>query len=159
MAQNRRRNLLVDRDVQGALLARAVVYWLLAISTIGLMVGLQVVAASAQSPISMIVNRTLAFFGPALMAAVLLLPILLLDCLRTSSKFVGPIHRLRQEMRNLADGRPVKPLKLRENDLYVDLADDFNRLADRVQGPTRAASSEPWSTDDEAVADAELARR
>jgi signal transduction histidine kinase len=146
MAHNRRQCLMVDRKVQGILLVRVIAYWLIAVAAIGLMVGFQVVMEGSHASVNVIVNRALLHFGPALLAAVLLLPILLLDCLRTTSKFAGPIHRLHQEMRNLADGEPAEPLLLRKNDLYADLANEFNRLLERVQGP--AADTETRSQGD-----------
>jgi signal transduction histidine kinase len=72
---------------------------------------------------------------PALLAALAILPILLLDCLRVTSKFAGPLVRLRNELRNLADGKHVEPLRLRKNDLCIELADEFNRLVERLQNP------------------------
>jgi len=159
MSHNRRQRLLVDRRVQGMLLMRVVAYWLMAVVAIGLMVGFQFVMEGSHASVNVILNRALLHFGPALLAAVLLLPIMLLDCLRTTSKFAGPIHRLRQQMRNLADGKPAEPLRYRRNDLYADLAHEFNRLVERVQGPTGSAPAEPWSADDDAPAEAELARQ
>ena len=125
MTQNRRQRLLVDRKVQGMLLMRVIAYWLMAVVAIGLMVGFQVLMEGGDASVSVIMNRALLHFGPALLAAVLLLPIMLLDCLRATSKFAGPVHRLQQEIRNLADGKPAEKLHLRKDDLYADLASQF----------------------------------
>jgi signal transduction histidine kinase len=153
MTQNRRQRLLVDRKVQGMLLTRVTTYWLTAVVAIGLMVGLHVVMESAHASVNVIANRALLHFGPALLAAVLLLPIMLLDCLRATSKFAGPVHRLRQEMENLADGKPAEKLYLRKDDLYADLADQFNRLVDRVQGEKQKGKQEDEETADLYCAD------
>jgi len=144
MAHNRRQCLLVDRKVQGMLLVRVVAYWSMAVMAIGLMVGFQVLMEGAHASVNVIVNRALLHFGPALLAAVLLLPIMLLDCLRTTSKFAGPMHRLHQELHNLADGKRAEKIQLRKNDLYADLICEFNRLVDHLQGDEETDHEDDW---------------
>ena len=41
----------------------------------------------------------------------MLLPIVMMDVLRLSNRFVGPVKRLREGLKDLAQGKQVKPLK------------------------------------------------
>lgn len=133
MNRVRRQLLMVDPKVQGALLTRVVYYWMIGVAVIGLLIGFQVMIESQTAPLSAAFGRVLAQYGPALIASLILLPVILFDCLRVTNKFAGPLLRLRREIRNLAEAAPTSPLKFRKNDLYDELADDFNRLADRVR--------------------------
>jgi hypothetical protein len=67
------------------------------------------------------------------LASVLVLPIVMMDVLRLSNRFVGPVTRLRAGMKDLAAGRPVKPLNFRNDDYWRELAVDFNEAAARVR--------------------------
>jgi hypothetical protein len=69
-------------------------------------------------------------------ASGLMLPILILDVIRVSHRFVGPMHRLRRALEDLADGKNVPSVKFRKDDFWFDLAEDFNRAAARVNNAT-----------------------
>jgi hypothetical protein len=73
------------------------------------------------------------FHGPALVASLLLLPLVVIDIIRVSNRFTGPLLRLRRSMRGLASGERVEPLYFREGDFWKDFADEFNEVIARVQ--------------------------
>jgi len=131
--RNRRAKLFVDPKVQGVLLMRVVTYWFMAVFAMALLIGYQVYVAGGSSPVLFKLQQVLNHFQPALIAALCILPVIMLDCLRVTSKFAGPLVRLRKEMRNLTDGKEVEPLVFRKSDLYDDLTDEFNRLAKHVE--------------------------
>jgi hypothetical protein len=131
--RNRRERLFVDPKVQGLLLMRVVTYWFVAVFAIALLIGYQVYLDGGSSPVFFKLKQVLSHFEPALIAALCILPVIMLDCLRVTSKFAGPLVRLRKEMRNLADGKDVEHLVFRKNDLYDELTDEFNRLTDQVE--------------------------
>lgn len=137
----RRARQFVDPSVQGLLLKRVVAYWFLAVFVVVLLIGFQVFLANGSESTFERLQQVLAQFEPALIAALCILPILLLDCLYVTSKFAGPLVRLRKEMRNLADGKSVKPVLFRRNDLYYELTDEFNRLSAEVEKLRAAAGS------------------
>jgi hypothetical protein len=86
-------------------------------------------------------GRTFAFhvdwlwfhYAPAVVASLLLVPIILLDSLRMSNRFAGPMVRLRRAMGRLAEGESVQPINFRDNDFWADFAEDFNRMLARQQ--------------------------
>ncbi|MEX2170435.1 MAG: hypothetical protein WD851_14060 [Pirellulales bacterium] len=128
----KRKRLFVDSPVQGRLLCRVVLYWCLAVAIMGTLAAVQVAIETRHAPFSLVVNRTLLAFGPSLIAAVVMLPLILFDVLRFSNKFAGPMHRLRREMKRLAGGESCAPINFREGDFWYDLAEQFNRLAERL---------------------------
>jgi signal transduction histidine kinase len=93
-------------------------------------------------------------FCPALLASLLVLPVIVWDLLRLSHRFVGPMIRLRNAMRDLADGKQVRPISFREEDFWCEFAEEFNRLAARLEATSPVAESEhsPTVEPEEAVA-------
>ena len=79
------------------------------------------------------VSALQADFAPAAIGSLLLLPIVLVDVLRLSNRFTGPMFRVRRMMGQLARGEHVPPLKFRDGDYWMDFADDFNAVAARMQ--------------------------
>jgi hypothetical protein len=130
--QSRRSLIFIDREVQGALLFRATFYWFFCLLSITLML-ICWNAYHGPSRRFMDLFADLYYrYGPALAASLLLLPIVMIDVVRLSNRFVGPMVRLRGALQDMADGRPAQPLNFRDNDFWRDLATEFNRAAARV---------------------------
>lgn len=79
--------------------------------------------------------------GTVLLAALLMLPIMLLDVLYISNRFVGPVYRMRRSLRALAAGEYVAPIHFRKGDFQPELADEFNAVANYVEGLKRQLAS------------------
>jgi len=145
MNRTRRTIFLVDREVQGALMLRMIVFWLFCLHSICLML----ICWSAYSGPSRrfvdLFSDIYFRYGPALSATLILLPIVMMDALRMSNKFVGPVMRLRGGLRDLAEGRPAQPLNFRDDDFWRDMATDFNRAAAHV---ARAAADRSVATEE-----------
>ena len=62
----------------------------------------------------------------------MLVPIITYDILIFTNRFAGPMFRLRREMQRLIDDESDQPIKLRDNDHWMDMADLFNELRDEV---------------------------
>jgi hypothetical protein len=129
MNRTRRTIFLVDREVQGALMLRMIVYWLFCLLSICLML----ICWSAYSGPSRrfvdLFSDIYFRYGPALSATLILLPIVMMDALRMSNKFVGP----------------AQPLNFRDDDFWRDMATDFNRAAAHV---ARAAADRSVATEE-----------
>jgi nitrate/nitrite-specific signal transduction histidine kinase len=69
-------------------------------------------------------------------------PATLLDFLRLSHRWVGPIYRLRTSLQALNPGEAVKPLAFRDGDFWQELAGDFNQMADELKR-LRASEAPP----------------
>jgi methyl-accepting chemotaxis protein len=75
----------------------------------------------------------LADYAPALLILVVLLPFLAYDAIRFSHRLVGPLCRFRDVMEDIANGDPVRLIKLRDGDFPVELRDDFNKMLEALQ--------------------------
>lgn len=155
MNRSGRTYFYIDREVQGALLVRAAFYWLFCLLTITLML---VCWNAYNGPPRRFVDLFLELYfryGPAMIASVALLPVVMIDVVRTSNRFVGPVSRLRSALKDLADGRPVQPLNFRDNDHWRELAADFNRAVARVvrESVERGSATEemPETIDEQAT--------
>jgi hypothetical protein len=128
MVRIKRRRFFVDRQVQGALIRRAVVYVLLAVVLIALISSLCI--AVLEGPISgrQLAERMWARLGPAWVASILLIPVIVIDCIRLSNRFAGPMLRLRRAMKDVGDGKDVSLIRFRKGDFWYDFAEDFNRM-------------------------------
>ena len=128
----RRRQLFVDSKVQGALVLRVLLYWIVCLITITLML---LCWSIIRTPRMFYTHFDDMWFhyGPALIASFVLLPMVVVDIIRLSNRFAGPLVRLRRAMRALAQGEEVRPIKFRDNDFWQEFADEFNAIADRMQ--------------------------
>jgi hypothetical protein len=131
----KRRQKFVDRQVQGSIVLRTATYWVLCMFTLGLMLFVWQILNSPAEPFLIHATAMWQQYGPVAIASLLLLPILIVDIVGLSNRFAGPIYRLRRSIQQLANGEPAAPVKLRDNDFWVDFAEDFNRVLARVQPP------------------------
>jgi len=134
MAQYKRKKLFVAPKVQGLLIARVVAYWIAA------MVTLEFIRLTWQITFGPEQAGFLAYFtsydwlaagGRMLFASLLLIPIIW-DMLVFSNRFAGPVFRMRRVLREVAQGRVVARVKLRDGDLWHGFADDLNAALQRV---------------------------
>ena len=138
---NKRRRLFIDRPVQVALILRAMLYWVMCLVAQLLMV---FVFAIFTSPEDVFSNESHLWwhFQLAVLAAMVLLPLILLDVLKLSHRWVGPVFRLRTSLRALSRGESVAPICFRESDFWQELAGDLNVVAaelDRQRSETHDA--------------------
>jgi hypothetical protein len=137
-----RRQLFVDPKIQGALALRVVLYWVACLITITLMLLCWRILTGPARMFHQHLDDMWFFYGPALLASFVLLPLVIIDVVRLSNRFVGPFLRLRRSMRALAQGEHVQPIKFRQGDFWLEFADEFNALIDRVHGETPSPQPE-----------------
>jgi hypothetical protein len=148
MQLKKRKTKLIDKSVQGQLVIRVFAYWTMCMwGMFCLLAGVPIVlswfVSSAGAPTaSQLILQTGRMFWPALFASSLMLPLLLLDVVRVSHRFAGPMYRLRNALRDVADGKQVAPIKFREGDFWCDMADEFNRVAARIRDLEPARTQE-----------------
>ena len=137
----KRSGYYVDTAVQGAMVKRVILHWLILFALIGIaLFASEYFLGDAQLSLmqhaGVLITRYSFFF--LLMLAVL--PTFVYDTVKLSHRFAGPVVRLKDSLKKLADGQAVAPLKFRENDFWRELSEDFNRAADRVRQPAEPAS-------------------
>ncbi len=128
-----RTQLLVDPEVQGALVARAIIYWVACTLSIALLLLCWRVLIGPIRPIWFHLENMWFFYGPAFIASLIILPVAIIDMIRVSNRFAGPMTRLRQSMRALAKGRSVPPIEFRKDDFWYEFAEEFNAVARQVE--------------------------
>lgn len=141
MANYPRKQLLVDPRVQGALMFRTAFYWLACLSTILMMVLCWRIVTGPARIFYMHFDDMWFHFGPGIIAALLMLPLLIIDSLRMSNRFAGPLFRLRGQMRQVARGERVEPIRFRDGDFWHDMANEWNAVVARMQRDMPAASA------------------
>jgi hypothetical protein len=128
-----RKKLFVDAKIQGALLVRAVMYWIFALMAITLMLLCWRIITGPVRSFYNHFDHIWFFYGPALVASFVLLPVVLVDVVKLSNRFVGPLVRFRRALRALASGEHVEPIQFRQGDYWQEMADEFNVLVRRLQ--------------------------
>jgi len=128
-----RKRLFIDPRVQGALVMRVIMYWAFCLLTITIMLLCWRIFTGTSRIFYTHFEAMWFHFGPALIASFLLLPLVVVDVIRLSNRFAGPLLRLRRSMRELANGEHVEPIYFRSDDFWQELADEFNSIAVRVQ--------------------------
>jgi hypothetical protein len=113
-------------------LRRAIGYWLMCVATVLLLLGFTSMIAGPMCLFFPDADGPWLRLGPAVVCAVLFLPVVIYDFLRVSNRLVGPVLRLRRALRALANGEHVEPLQFRDGDFWHEFADEFNALARHV---------------------------
>ncbi len=132
MSDRRAQRILIDRPVQTALLVRAASYWLFCMVTIGVLLMVWGAWSGPPDRSVNVVREVSERYAPALLASLFLLPLVLLDVLRLSHRFVGPVARVRQGLGELAAGKRPAPLKFRDDDFWPEMAAEFNAAAEHI---------------------------
>ena len=128
----RRKKQFIDRHVQGALVFRLALHWCVFL-VVGMSVSLvlQYLADPFQPAghhFGLFVKHQAGF----LLVMVCMTPVFLFDTVKLSHRFVGPILRVRRALAEMAGGEEVERVKFRPGDFWMEIADDLNKVIDRV---------------------------
>lgn len=133
MAKFKRKQLFVDSQVQGALVARVIGYWLSCLLTVIVMVVNWRILTDTDKLWHEQLGDIWRSMGPVFVVGLLLLPIVLYDILRLSNRAVGPVVRLRASLRALARGERLQPIRFRDGDFFAELAEELNAVVARFE--------------------------
>ena len=139
MSQIRRRQLLVDAKLQGALILQVTLYWFYCLLTVAMLALIWIVFVKRPLSSVDLFQELWMSCGPALLGSVLLLPLVLMDCVRISNRFAGPVLRIRREMKALAEGKVSRSVQLRDGDFWLEFAEDWNQVLrhyDNLRNPS-----------------------
>jgi hypothetical protein len=143
MARSQRRQTFVDAKVQGALARRIIFHWLVFVAVSwGVAFFLQLMSDPFRS-VADNVQIMWATQGPLMLVMVFLLPVFVLDTVKLSHRFAGPILSLRRAMREAIAGQRARKIQFRKRDFWHELADDYNALADRLNAGQPAVAQSP----------------
>ncbi len=133
MSQTCQRRLrIIDGRLQGELLRRICLHWtLFFLLSVALTMSLNLLTGDPAKPMAnQLVDIVALNFWPFL-TLLALLPFFLVDTIRLSSKFSGPIVRLRRAMEGLVNEGNTKPLVFRDGDFWRSTAEAYNSLVER----------------------------
>lgn len=131
--KHKRERFFVDSTVQGLLLRRIVFHWVIFFFVAcGCVLALQAMMGDPEVTFNERVRTVVGDFSLTAVILVMLLPAFLLDTIRISNRFVGPITRLRGGLKDLGKGNNTNKMKFRDNDLWHQAADEFNVVLERV---------------------------
>ena len=134
MSRKKRKQNFIDKNVQGSLLRRIVLHWFVFFFVAGISV--VVMQALLGDPANSLTDRIAAETGEFVFLGVVLLaifPAFLLDTIRFSNRFVGPISRLRRQLRELGTEGNTSELNFRDNDFWSEMASEFNSVKELVE--------------------------
>jgi hypothetical protein len=140
--RSQRRRLFIDYPVQGTLLIRAVFFWMVTlISQVVMVLFFAMMTSSTVADFYLRGQQLWWHLELVMLASALILPAILIDFLRLSHRWVGPIFRLRASLQALNRGEAVKPIAFRDGDFWQELAVEFNQAAEELKR-LRTAESE-----------------
>lgn len=138
-ARNKRWRLFADVQIQGQLLLRLIAYWAL----------FQIVQVGTIAMFAFLGNGSpdgpgfdISILVPSIVVSSLVLPFVLLDSLKFSNRFAGPMISFRRKMKQLATFQPVEKLYFRPGDFYSELPGYFNEIRQRVSESENSSSTE-----------------
>lgn len=133
MSRLQRKQNYIDNHVQGALLRRICAHWLVFFFVSGVSVIL--LQALLGDPAKTLEQRLRLETGEFVFMALVMIslfPAFMLDTIRFSNRFVGPIFRVRRYLRQLQVGQ-TNHCSFRNDDFWIEMAQEFNVVADLVE--------------------------
>lgn len=152
MAKCKRRQLFIDEAVQGAILYRIIVYWIFWLATVLVLMLCWVASKTDGQPFCQLFADRLVPNLPALLTMIIVLPLVLVDAIRLSNRFVGPIYKLQTAMTQLARGELPDPVQIRHTDYWGEVTGSFNQALHQFEA--LKAEAERTSLASEQVPDA-----
>lgn len=138
MSMRRRETKLIDREIQLALARRLTLHWIVFIIVAVVLACLIQWLGKPFTSIGDLLNDVWATLSPLLLVMLCLIPIFIYDSVKLSSRFAGPVLRVRRAARSLAAGEKPEKLSFRNGDFWHGLAEDFNQVIDQHQPISRS---------------------
>jgi hypothetical protein len=114
--------------VQGALARRIILHWLVYLAVGSLVAFILQVLSNPFRPLTAHVRDMWWTHGPFLLVLAFLLPVFVVDTIKLSHRFAGPIYALRRALREIVQGEKPRRLKFRKRDFWHGLADEYNAV-------------------------------
>ena len=132
MAKPRRTKHYIDSGVQGSLARRIILHWLVFLLVGAVVAFVLQVLSNPFQPLASHLQNLWWTHGPFLLVLVFLLPVFVIDTIKLSNRFAGPVYSLRRAIREIVQGKSPRKLKFRRHDFWHDLADDYNAMLLRL---------------------------
>lgn len=145
-----RKKRFVSGAIQGRLLLRMGVYWILyhIILWHALFIfryveyRVESTTTGAYKPIGELYHQFTLDYYPIIFCAVFALPIVLVDLMNLTHRIAGPLLRFQHALQALAAGEEVQKVGLRKGDLLVEFQGEFNKYLDFVNQQKKAEAAQ-----------------
>lgn len=149
--KNRRKQIIVLAELQKRIVVRATLLPCLALIAIAVTVAVQfggIVDQIAQFDVE--ISGLSRLLLCVVFAAVAMCALTVWQAVYFSHHIAGPVYRITKSMREFGDTGATPSIKLRKGDFLTEVADEFNRLRDRVvlrepAGTPQAGGGDPGS--------------
>jgi hypothetical protein len=127
----KRTKALVDSEVQGGLLKKFALHWMVFFLCNALALTIWV-RLFEQPDVGWVESfaDTMKRFLPFFVITLSLIPAFIWDTLKLTNRFAGPMLRFRAALADAREGRDVPKLSFRDNDFWKEVAENFNAVMD-----------------------------
>lgn len=132
MAQPRRKKKFIDANVQGALARRIIFHWVVFLAVASVAAFILQVLSDPFRPFGEHIRDLWWTHGPFILVLLFLLPVFIVDTIKVSHRFAGPVFALRRAIREIVQGKPARRLNFRRHDFWHELAMDYNAMLFRA---------------------------
>ncbi len=156
--RNRRHRTLVE-SFQHKLIVRMISYWFIYQLALWNFLFCWRLLSDGKGDFFAQFNLFLRESSPMLICFAVLVPAFAWDAVRSYHRIARPIGLFRQIARDIAEDRPVRPVRLQDGDELQGMKDDFNAMLDALasRGALTMAEDKRMTQDLPARADASLA--
>lgn len=131
--QVKRARQYVDQNVQGGLITKMAVHWgLFFFTTAFAFVVIQAITSPNGRSFLQRIQEAMTEFSVLGLLMLTLLPAFMLDVIRFSNRFAGPMVRLRRFLRELGEHGETPVLKFRDDDFWGEVAREYNLCRERI---------------------------
>ena len=129
MSSPKRKQNFVDADVQGGLIRRILFHWFMFfVVTAVAVISLKTLLGDPSASLSIRFQQELGEIALLAVIFIAISPFFILDTLRFSNRFVGPVCRLRRHLQELGSDGETKDIEFRDNDFWQEIAGEFNEV-------------------------------
>ena len=146
MTETQRKKLIVDKPVQGALIRRLVIHWLSFGILCFVLAAILNWLSDPRQHVSQLATQVWNYYGPFFLLLLVLIPLFIMDTVKLSHRFAGPIMRFRRAIQDLASGGSPERITFREKDFWHDVADGFNLVIDKIESLEAGSANRPSAT-------------
>ncbi len=135
MQKHARKQNFVDTTVQGALLRRIIMHWVMyfIVAFLSIVLLQAMLSGPDGEPLMQRVITEVKEFTLVGIILLCIFPAFLLDTIRFSNRFVGPVGRLRRFLKQLGQDGNTERLSFRGGDFWAEMADEYNNVAQMVE--------------------------
>ena len=139
--KSKRSKFFVDREFQGAIAKRIALHWGLLICLYAIGMAMLHLTGHFGKPFEEQFQSYLNNYGGTLLFLASLTPVFVYDSIKLTNRLAGPLHRLRRGLKALARGQEGEQVTFRPNDFWRDMAEDYNRVRDRLLAAEKTLSN------------------